>query len=70
MFENTVNDAGAVETGHSRQPPRDGAGCVVALFLHPAHVELDVGAGRIERVDGVLDAPAQIGAQVAFGVDP
>ena len=44
--QHPVDDAGAVEAGHHRQPPRHGRGLEPADLLQPAHVQLDVGPGR------------------------
>lgn len=38
-------------------------------FLHPAHVQLDLGAARLQGVDTPLSAPHQEATQVRLGVD-
>jgi hypothetical protein len=37
--------------------------------LHPSHVQLDMRPGRGERIQTMLSAPMQVGAQVGLGVN-
>jgi len=55
---------------HDRQPARDGRGLVVAYVLKPAHVPFDVRADRRQRVQLLVDAPAQEYARVGLGIYP
>ena len=66
LFEDAVDDAGAVEPGHDRDPPRHGRRGVAALFLHPPHVQLDLRPGGRQRVDPAFGAPAQVGPQIGL----
>ena len=68
VLQHGVADAGAVEPGGYREPPRDGGGLEPAGFLHPPDVLLQVRAAGGQRVQAALSAPSQVTAQVGLGV--
>jgi hypothetical protein len=70
VLEDAVDHTSAVEADDDREPAGDGAGGVAALFLHPPHIQLDVGPRCCQRIHAALRAPAQIGAQVGLAVYP
>jgi len=57
VFQDTVDDAGAVEPGHHRHPARDGGRLEPADFLHPPHVQLHVHPARRQRRQIAFGAP-------------
>lgn len=68
VLQHGVDDAGAVEPGSHREPPRDGGGLEPAGFLHPPDVLLQVRAPRGQRVQAAVSAPSPVTAQVGLGV--
>ena len=68
MFQEAVDDAGPVEPGRDREPPRHRGGLEPADLLHPPDVQLQVRAPGGQRVQAVLGAPGQEAAQIGFGV--
>ncbi len=57
-----------VEPGRDGEPPGDGGGLEPAGFLRPPDVKLHVGSLGGQQVQGALGAPAEVAAQVRFGV--
>ncbi|HEV8561921.1 MAG TPA: hypothetical protein VGR06_36830 [Actinophytocola sp.] len=70
MRQDLVDDTDAVEADHDRQPTGDCRGLVAALVLQPAQIPFDVHPDRGERVEVLIDAPAQEDSQVGLGVQP
>ena len=70
VCQNLVDDAGAVEAGHDRHPAADRRRLVPVHFLHPPHVQLDVGPLGGQRVQSAFLAPGDEAAQVGLGVHP
>jgi hypothetical protein len=70
LIQDGVDDAGAVEADHHRQPPRNRRGFESALLLQPPYVQLNVDAPHRQRIQVAFGAPAQEDAQVGVGVDP
>ena len=70
VYGQAVDDRGAVEADDDRHPAGDGGRLEPADLLHPPHVELDLRAGRGERVEAAVGAPAEVGAQVGLRVRP
>ena len=68
VLQHAVDDAGAVEPGGHREPPRDGGGLEPAGLLHPPDVLLQVRAAGGQRVQAAVSAPSQVAAQVGLGV--
>jgi hypothetical protein len=68
VFQDAVEDAGPVEPGRDREPPRYGGGLEPADLLHPPDVQLQVRPLGGQRVQAALGAPGQVAAQVGFGV--
>jgi hypothetical protein len=65
-----VDDADAVEADHHRQAAGDGGGLEAAHVLESAHVPLDVGSYRRQRLELVVGAPGQEDPEVGLGVQP
>ena len=68
MLQQAVDDAGAVEPGHDREPPRHGGRLEAADLLHPPDIQLQVRAADSQRVQAAFSAPGQVAAQVGLGV--
>jgi hypothetical protein len=68
MIEDGVDDAGAVERDHDRQPPRHRRRPEPAHFLQPAHEQLDVDSPGGQRVDLGPVAPAQKHLEIRLNV--
>jgi hypothetical protein len=68
VFQEAVDDAGPVEPGRHREPPRHRRGLEEADLLHPPDVQLQVRPPRGEWVQAALGAPGQVAAQIGFGV--
>ena len=68
MLQQAVDDAGPVEPGRHREPPRHRRGLEEADLLHPPDVQLQVWPPRGEWVQAALGAPGQVAAQIGFGV--
>ncbi|MCA1783838.1 MAG: hypothetical protein LC679_17195 [Intrasporangiaceae bacterium] len=66
--QDLVDHAGPVEPGHDRDPAADRGRLVPAHFLHPPHIQLDVGPLRGQRVQAAFLAPGDEGAQVGLAV--
>ena len=64
MLKETVDDAGAVEAGHDREPTRDSGRLVAADLLHPAEEQLDMGALSHQRLKALPAAPGEEGTQI------
>jgi len=68
VLEQAVEDGGAVEPAHHRQPPPDGGGLELADFLHPPHVQLNVRPLGLQWTQLPLRTPGQEHATVGLGV--
>ena len=66
--QDAIQDAGPVEPGRDREPPRHGGRPEPADLLHPPDVQLQVRAPRGQRGQAPLGTPRQVAAQVRFGV--
>ena len=70
VFEQAVDDRGAVEPGDDRHPSGGRGRLEPADLLHPAHIQLDLWTRGRQWIDPPLGAPGQECAQVGLGVRP
>jgi len=68
IVQDGVDDAGAVEADHDRQPSGHGGRLEPAGLLQPAHEQFHIDSAGGQRIEVSLTAPAQEDLKVGIGV--